>query len=356
MSATFQAVLDSGRVVLFPPRLIHENADDLKNLVVRLVSAGYKDIIVDGSMMPYVDSAGLGEIVRTYTMCARSSGSLTLNRISERLRSLLEITHLLTVFTVLDVDYSRHERIEISADDISRLLNPTGLSTREIANILLTLADDRIQVLPGAQGPIYQVSIPGLGDGGILIASPYVIAKHTRSYLRAEIDEFEDILASSRATERDIQLFLERHPQFLLGRDYDDLHSQVVLEREADGPLVPDFLLRPHDGTLCDIVDIKLPTASLIVGSHNRRRFSAAIADAAAQLRTYRDYFDDKARRESVREKYGFTAFRPKLSVVIGRRAEIDPVAYKQIRDGTRDLEVVTYDDLLEKARKFMIL
>ena len=74
----------------------------------------------------------------------------------------------------------------------------------------------------------------------------------------------------------------------------------------------------------------------------------------AAQLRTYRDYFDDHTRREEVKQKYGFTAFRPKMSVIVGRTAGIDPVLYKQIRDGVADLEVVTYDDLLTKAKNLV--
>ena len=52
--------------------------------------------------VPYIDSAGLGEIVRTYTTVSRQGGSLKLLNLTKRITDLLAITKLLTVFETYD--------------------------------------------------------------------------------------------------------------------------------------------------------------------------------------------------------------------------------------------------------------
>jgi anti-sigma B factor antagonist len=52
--------------------------------------------------VPYIDSAGLGEIVRTYTTVSRQGGQLKLVNLTKRIEDLLSITKLLTVFETFD--------------------------------------------------------------------------------------------------------------------------------------------------------------------------------------------------------------------------------------------------------------
>ena len=52
--------------------------------------------------VPYIDSAGLGEVVRTYTTVSRQGGSLKLLNLTKRIEDLLAITKLLTVFETFD--------------------------------------------------------------------------------------------------------------------------------------------------------------------------------------------------------------------------------------------------------------
>ncbi len=64
-----------------------------------------KPVIVDLSGVPYMDSAGLGCIVSIFTSCQRSGRKFGLIGVSERLRTLLQITHLdglLPTFDSLD--------------------------------------------------------------------------------------------------------------------------------------------------------------------------------------------------------------------------------------------------------------
>jgi anti-sigma B factor antagonist len=74
----------------------------LKDKVNSLVNQGHRKIILNLADVPYVDSAGLGEIVRTYTTVSKNGGSLKLLNLTKRITDLLAITKLLTVFETFD--------------------------------------------------------------------------------------------------------------------------------------------------------------------------------------------------------------------------------------------------------------
>jgi anti-sigma B factor antagonist len=75
-----------------------EGDELLKDKVNSLVNQGHKKIVLNLADVPYIDSAGLGEIVRTYTTVSRQGGSLKLLNLTRRITDLLSITKLLTVF------------------------------------------------------------------------------------------------------------------------------------------------------------------------------------------------------------------------------------------------------------------
>lgn len=74
----------------------------LKDKIHSLVNQGRKQLILNLADVPYVDSAGIGEIVRTHTTVSRGGGSLKLLNVTKRIHDLLVITKLLTVFDTFD--------------------------------------------------------------------------------------------------------------------------------------------------------------------------------------------------------------------------------------------------------------
>jgi anti-sigma B factor antagonist len=82
--------------------LIGEGDDALRDAVMRLVDGGKTKIVLNLGEVPYVDSAGLGEIVRCYTTVSRKSGRLKLLHLTKKIKDLLSITKLLTVFETYD--------------------------------------------------------------------------------------------------------------------------------------------------------------------------------------------------------------------------------------------------------------
>ena len=79
-----------------------EGDELLKDKVNSLLNQGLKKIILNLAEVPYIDSAGLGEIVRTYTTVSRQGGNLKLLSLTKRITDLLSITKLLTVFETFD--------------------------------------------------------------------------------------------------------------------------------------------------------------------------------------------------------------------------------------------------------------
>ena len=76
----------------------------LRDKVNSLIQQDRKRILLNLEGVPYIDSAGLGEVVRTYTTVSRQGGQLKLVHLTKRITDLLMITKLLTVFETFEVE------------------------------------------------------------------------------------------------------------------------------------------------------------------------------------------------------------------------------------------------------------
>src|ERR1017187_2245816 len=345
---------NQGEVIVFTPKRISlgKGAVTLRDTLRSLIDGGFPHIVLDMATTDYVDSAGIGELVSGFTVARNSGGTLKLNRLRKGPRHILEITKLYSVFDIADENLDMLPQIDVESTDVSSLRAAQALP------LLLSLRENHIYVELGIQDGIFKVHTDGrdTAKSPLIIAAPHVLSAGTRTVLHQQLQEFEDLINSSSTREDDIHRFLETNPSFLLGENYRQLHSKVLLEREDDGPLIPDFVLQPFDQELCDLLEPKLPCEPVVVGTANRRRFSGAVHAAVAQLRTYRDYFEDRRNREAIFLRYGIKAYRPRMSVVIGRVPSLDPVEYRRIADDQKEVRIVTYDDLLARAKRFLVV
>jgi anti-sigma B factor antagonist len=79
-----------------------EGDEALKAKINALTTGNRRSILLNLEGVPYIDSAGLGEVVRTYTTVSRQGGQLKLVNLTKRITDLLSITKLLTVFETFD--------------------------------------------------------------------------------------------------------------------------------------------------------------------------------------------------------------------------------------------------------------
>src|ERR1700739_1987905 len=72
----------------------------LRDEVRKLLAAGSKKIVLNLGDVSYIESSGLGELVSAYTAVKNRGGELKLLTLTSKVRNLLVITKLVTVFDV----------------------------------------------------------------------------------------------------------------------------------------------------------------------------------------------------------------------------------------------------------------
>ncbi|MFN2517125.1 MAG: STAS domain-containing protein [Pyrinomonadaceae bacterium] len=79
-----------------------EGAVSLRNSIRGLGERGRKKILLNLGGVKNIDSSGIGELIANYTTISRDHGQLKLLNLTDKIRDLLVITKLLTVFDAYD--------------------------------------------------------------------------------------------------------------------------------------------------------------------------------------------------------------------------------------------------------------
>ncbi|MBA7586644.1 hypothetical protein ES708_28647 [subsurface metagenome] len=169
-----------------------------------------------------------------------------------------------------------------------------------------------------------------------------------------QINRFIELTGNNDTTEPQITKFLaEDKNKFILTMGFlaKDIHHQVECEWQSEEKdnIIPDFFIVRPNG-YADIVEFKLPytKSKAIVGRNHRETFSAEINSYISQTRNYRTYFDDPNNRKWVKDKYGIKVHHPRKILVIGRRWDFSNDDWKEIINDYKDIEIMTYDDLVD--------
>jgi anti-sigma B factor antagonist len=78
--------------------LIGQGQNVLREAVQRLAGSGSVKLLLNLADVPFIDSSVVGELVRTLTTLSRQGGKVKLLNLPPRIRKLLSMTRLLTVF------------------------------------------------------------------------------------------------------------------------------------------------------------------------------------------------------------------------------------------------------------------
>ncbi len=94
------AIVDlNGRITL------GESTGMLREELRSLLAKGTKNILLNMQQVGYVDSAGLGELVGAFTTAANQGGSVKLLHLQGKMKDLLQITKLFTIFPAFDDEH-----------------------------------------------------------------------------------------------------------------------------------------------------------------------------------------------------------------------------------------------------------
>jgi hypothetical protein len=234
------------------------------------------------------------------------------------------------------------------ARDANLLESYVDAATGNETQIVITIDEGRLAVQHYAPLGLYRVP---LSPGHEIILKPGR-ATRTGFFGLDQIGELEELVNNRETTEPDLQRFFEKNPDFLRFHEHSQVYPQIQLKADEGDALIPDFFLLGLKGNL-DICDIKLPSVKLTAGRRSRRRFSAAVFDGVAQLRTYGSYFDDPQNRTRFFQELGLECYRPRLFLVIGRSRDFNSSFERRNCElDFSDVEVITYDDLLRVARE----
>lgn len=86
----------SGRITL------GEGASTLRNAISAMARDGNKKLLLNLAEVSYIDSSGLGVLVSGFATLRNQGGTLSLLNVMARVKDLLLITKLYTVFEVFD--------------------------------------------------------------------------------------------------------------------------------------------------------------------------------------------------------------------------------------------------------------
>src|SRR5215831_17979486 len=90
-------ILDvAGRITL------GEGASTLRNAIRGMAKDGHRKILLNLAEVNYIDSSGLGVLVSAFATLANQGGQVKLLNVMSRVKDLLLITKLYTVFDVFD--------------------------------------------------------------------------------------------------------------------------------------------------------------------------------------------------------------------------------------------------------------
>lgn len=79
-----------------------EGSSTMRDALKEAITKGQKKILLNLSEVSYIDSSGIGELVSAFTTVTNQGGQLKLNGLNKRVKDLLQITKLYTVFEVFD--------------------------------------------------------------------------------------------------------------------------------------------------------------------------------------------------------------------------------------------------------------
>lgn len=82
--------------------LIGEGIDELREAINGSIKANEKNLILNFDQVPYLDSTGLGEVVRSYTSVKKEGGMVKIINLTQKVRDLLSVTKLITVFETFE--------------------------------------------------------------------------------------------------------------------------------------------------------------------------------------------------------------------------------------------------------------
>lgn len=169
-----------------------------------------------------------------------------------------------------------------------------------------------------------------------------------------QINRFIELINDAQTAEPNITKFLSlQENKFILTMHFgaQNIFGELLCKwQNEDKPdIKPDFFILQANG-YANIVEFKLPDlkSKSITGKDNRETFSAEINAYISQTRVYESFFDNPNNRKWFEDQYKIKVHKPKRILVAGRRSDFKGEEWREIQADYRNIELLTYDDLID--------
>ncbi|MGO8794672.1 MAG: STAS domain-containing protein [Candidatus Sulfotelmatobacter sp.] len=83
-----------------------DETGQLRDTIRNLLVADKKKIVLNLTHVDYIDSSGVGELVSSFTTVRNAGGELKLLGLSAKVRDILQVTKLYTVFDIKEDEFT----------------------------------------------------------------------------------------------------------------------------------------------------------------------------------------------------------------------------------------------------------
>jgi hypothetical protein len=145
---------------------------------------------------------------------------------------------------------------------------------------------------------------------------------------------------------------------WILGNEF----TEVLDERQIDTKNIADYLMETFDGFV-DLVEIKRPEEALKFWSDNKDHDnlipSLSLIKAVTQVQNYVQELEEEMDSVKTRGRLGVPTIKPRATLIYGRSndwADDEKRAFRLLNVGYQNLTILTYDHVLSRARKTLLL
>lgn len=82
--------------------LLGDGIDELRESINGAIQSNETKLLLNFAEVPYLDSTGLGEVVRSYTSLRKEGGMVKIVNLTNKVQDLLSVTKLITVFETFE--------------------------------------------------------------------------------------------------------------------------------------------------------------------------------------------------------------------------------------------------------------
>jgi len=79
---------------------LSDSRTQLRDLIHVFAGNGHKKFLINLAGVDFIDSDGMGELVRCYSVVRQRGGEMKLVHVNKRVQDLLQITRLITLFEI----------------------------------------------------------------------------------------------------------------------------------------------------------------------------------------------------------------------------------------------------------------